>query len=88
MKPAEAVLRLLDAETDPRWSEARIAVAIGTSQSTVHRIKRGQSARWEDGQAVIALAIRELSDPNPLSSELATTVSATCGEKYVRESAP
>jgi len=40
------------------WSEARIAAACGTSQSTIHRIKRGtqKTVSFEVGTALVFLA--------------------------------
>lgn len=60
MSPREAVERLLKAD----WSEARIAAAVGTSQPTIHRIKRGLLKRgvtFELGTALIDLAAGELA---------------------------
>lgn len=42
------------------WSEARIAREIGTSQPTVHRIKRGhQGAAYTTVKRLMELAARE-----------------------------
>lgn len=58
MTPQQAVERLINLG----WSEARIAVEIGTSQPTIHRIKRGSQPRgasFNTCTALIALADRE-----------------------------
>lgn len=52
--PRQAVLALAHAQ----WTEARIAAAVGTSQSTIHRVKRGKqkSVSYELGSALLHLA--------------------------------
>ncbi len=57
MTPQEAVLALIDSG----WSESRIAREAGTSQPTIHRIKRGAMSRGPSfavSQAVIELSLR------------------------------
>lgn len=55
--PRRAVRSLLAAQ----WTEARIAAACGTSQSTVNRLKHGKqkSVSYELGTALIRLAERQ-----------------------------
>jgi len=56
MTPKEAVQTLVQAG----WSEARIARAIGTSQPTVHRIKRGHDgAAYRTVKSLLELVARE-----------------------------
>lgn len=52
--PRHAVRTLVDAG----WTEARIGAACGTSQSTIHRLKRNKQrfVSFELGSALIALA--------------------------------
>ncbi len=60
MTPREAVLSLIA----HGWSESRIAKEVGTSQPTIHRIKRGTQVRgasFETSIAVIELAKRDVS---------------------------
>ena len=55
MKPQDAVIRLLNAG----WTQVRLADVVGTSQSTIHRIKSGTMHRgvpYELGIALITLA--------------------------------
>ena len=62
MNPAQAITALLER---PDWTEVRIAVAVGTTQPTVNRIKRGASPSYQVGAALVALAAQEglLSEP-------------------------
>jgi len=41
-----------------KWSEARIAKAVGTSQPTIHRLKHGTQKRvgFEVGTKLVAIA--------------------------------
>ncbi len=55
MKPQDAVIRLLNAG----WTQVRLADVVGTSQSTIHRIKSGtmhRSVPFELAMALITLA--------------------------------
>ncbi|WP_447940117.1 hypothetical protein [Pseudoxanthomonas mexicana] len=54
LSPQEAVQVLVAA----KWSEARIAKAAGTSQPTIHRLKRGsqRTVAFEVGAELIRLA--------------------------------
>lgn len=54
LSPQEAVQVLVAAE----WSESRIARAAGTSQPTIHRLKRGlqKSVSFEVGTELVRLA--------------------------------
>lgn len=54
LSPHEAVQALVAA----KWSESRIAKAAGTSQPTIHRLKRGtqRTVAFEVGAELIRLA--------------------------------
>lgn len=54
LTPHEAVQRLVQAN----WSESRIAKAAGTSQPTIHRLKRGiqRTVAFELGTQLVRLA--------------------------------
>jgi IS30 family transposase len=54
LSPQEAVQALVAA----KWSESRIAKAAGTSQPTIHRLKRGsqKTVAFEVGAELIRLA--------------------------------
>ncbi len=55
MNPQDAVIRLLNSG----WTQVRLADVVGTSQSTIHRIKSGTMHRgvpYELAMALIVLA--------------------------------
>ncbi|KAF1005447.1 MAG: hypothetical protein GAK28_03199 [Luteibacter sp.] len=52
MSPSDAIHLLLS----QKWTEARIAAAVGTSQPTINRIKQGTAPRYSLGEALIRLA--------------------------------
>lgn len=52
MTPADSINLLLE----QKWTEARIAAAVGTSQPTINRIKKGVSPRYAVGEALVRLA--------------------------------
>lgn len=54
LSPQQAVQALVDA----KWSEARIARAVGTSQPTIHRLKRGLQKRvaFDVGMRLVSIA--------------------------------
>lgn len=52
MTPADAINLLLSR----KWTEARIAAAVGTSQPTINRIKQGAATRYVIGAELIRLA--------------------------------
>lgn len=59
MHLSQAIVELLDAG----WSEPRIAAAVGTSQSTVNRIKHGLHTKgpgFEVGNAILRLHSAQL----------------------------
>ncbi|MDT3467913.1 hypothetical protein [Stenotrophomonas maltophilia] len=60
LSPQQAVQVLVKA----KWSEARIAKAVGTSQPTIHRLKRGtqKSVAFEVGTKLVAIATPLWSD--------------------------
>lgn len=60
MNPAQAIEALL---LRPEWTESRIAEAVGTTQPTVNRIKKGASPAYQTGAALVALAIAEIAKP-------------------------
>ena len=66
LSPQEAVQALVAA----KWSESRIAKAAGTSQPTIHRLKRGmqRTVAFEVGAELIRLAI-DLAEEQPSSAE-------------------
>lgn len=59
MKPSDAIALLIQ----HAWTETRIADAIGTSQPTINRIKKGAKPSFDVGHALIELAKR--SKPTP-----------------------
>lgn len=63
MNPAQAITALLERAD---WTEVRIAAAVGTTQPTVNRIKRGASPSYQVGTALVALAAHEglLDEPS------------------------
>lgn len=67
--PHHAVLALAHAG----WSEARIALACATSQSTIHRFKCGKqkAVSYALGSALIQLAEQALPAPNGAISDVA-----------------
>ena len=67
MNPSQAIEALLGL---PEWTEVRIAEAVGTTQPTINRIKRGASPAYQTGAAIVALAGKELSD-KPAKQEAA-----------------
>lgn len=54
ISPQQAVKALVKA----KWSEARIAKAVGTSQPTIHRLKHGAQKRvaFDIGTKLVAIA--------------------------------
>ena len=57
MTPQEAILSLLAL----RKTETQIAVAVGTTQPTINRIKKGAACLHLTGEALIKLAQAELA---------------------------
>lgn len=56
MTPSQAIQSLLDAGC----TEAGIAKAVGTSQPTINRIKKGSAPRYEVGARLMALTPEEV----------------------------
>lgn len=57
MTPQEAATKLAEL----KWSDPRIAKAVGSSQPTIYRIRHGQrEAKHATGEALIALAKKEI----------------------------
>lgn len=54
ISPQQAVQALVEA----KWSEARIARAVGTSQPTIHRLKHGLQKRvaFDVGMRLVSIA--------------------------------
>lgn len=52
MNPTKAVLHLIARD----WSEMRIARAVGVSQPTINKIRRGSGCRFKLGMDLIKLA--------------------------------
>lgn len=51
MKPSEAIAALIERGL----TEAAIAAQVGTTQSTINRIRRGQQPSYDLGKALIEL---------------------------------
>ncbi len=66
MTPKQAVQTLVHAG----WSEARIAKEIGTSQPTIHRIKRGHDrAAYQTVKSLLALVERVVPADKPAANQ-------------------
>lgn len=55
MNPKDAISALQKSG----WTETMIANAVGTSQPTINRIKRGAMPGYDIGAAIVALARQE-----------------------------
>ena len=65
MTPQEAILKLMAL----RMTETQIAVAVGATQPTINRIKRGGGCLHQTGEALIALAQSEQANAGALAGE-------------------